>query len=189
MKQVIIPVMAFLLLGCGDEPLPKPKAALRLEYPTPEYSLVNLDIPFSFEKNNLAAPITKIKIDKANNDIGIDINYPALKGTIYLTYRNVDGNLNRLLKDAQNITQKHASKADEISEQVFDNASANTHGMFYEVGGNAASQSQFYLTDSTHHFLNGSLYFYAKPNFDSIYPAAVYLKNDIKHLMESVKWK
>ena len=61
--------------------------------------------------------------------------------------------------------------------------------MFYEVGGNAASQSQFYLTDSTEHFLTGSLYFYAKPNYDSILPAAKYLEKDIRHIMETVKWK
>jgi len=57
------------------------------------------------------------------------------------------------------------------------------------VIGNAASQYQFFLTDSIDHFLVGSLYFYAQPNFDSIYPAAVYLEKDIVHLMETLKWK
>ena len=61
--------------------------------------------------------------------------------------------------------------------------------MFYEVGGNAASQSQFYVTDSTKHFLAGSVYFYAKPNFDSILPAAEYIKNDMRSILESMKWK
>ena len=61
--------------------------------------------------------------------------------------------------------------------------------MFYEVGGNAASQSQFYVTDSINHFLTGSLYFYAKPNYDSIYPAAEYLKKDIRQLMETINGK
>ena len=61
--------------------------------------------------------------------------------------------------------------------------------MFYEVDGNAASQSQFYVTDSTKHFLTGSIYFNAKPNFDSIHPAAFYLKNDIRKIMETIRWK
>jgi gliding motility-associated lipoprotein GldD len=61
--------------------------------------------------------------------------------------------------------------------------------MFYEVGGNAASQSQFYVTDSINHFITGSLYFYAKPNYDSILPAANYLQKDIKRIMESLEWK
>ena len=61
--------------------------------------------------------------------------------------------------------------------------------MFYEVTGNAASQAQFYVTDSTSHFVTGSLYFYAKPNYDSIYPAANYLEKDIRRIMESMEWK
>ena len=62
------------------------------------------------------------------------------------------------------------------------------YGMYYEVIGDAASQAQFYLTDSVQHFLTGSLYFRAKPNYDSIYPSAVYIQNDIRVLMESLRW-
>lgn len=94
-----------------------------------------------------------------------------------------------MLKDAQGFTQEHTVKADEIAEQLYENKERKVYGMFYEVGGNAASQSQFYVTDSTSHFLTGSLYFYAKPNFDSILPAAKYLQKDIQHIMETVTWK
>ena len=80
-------------------------------------------------------------------------------------------------------------KADNILEQPFVNRDDRVYGMFYEVRGNAASQAQFYVTDSTEHFVTGSLYFYAKPNYDSIYPAAVYLQKDIRKIMETLKWK
>ena len=63
------------------------------------------------------------------------------------------------------------------------------HGVLFEVVGDAASQSQFFVTDSTQHFVTGSLYFYTKPNYDSIYPAAAYLKEDIGKIMETLKWK
>ena len=190
MKKLLIPILACMCLGCADDPIPKPKAYLRLEYPEATYKKVDLPLPFTFEKNTLADPITNLKVDEANNIYGIDINYPSLKGTIYLTYKSLqDKDLNALLKDAQNLTQKHVSKADEIVEQVYENKKHNVFGMFYEVGGNAASLSQFYVTDSINHFLNGSLYFYTKPNYDSIYPAAEYLKKDIRQLMESIKWK
>ena len=190
MKKLLIPVFASLILSCGEDTLPKPKAYLRLDYPKATYSKVNIDIPFSFEKNTLSEPIKSIKIDSKNRSYGLDINYPSLKGTIYLTYKPVvNNNLTSLLRDAQNLTQKHVSKADAIVEQVYENKEKRVFGMFYEVGGNAASQSQFYVTDSLNHFLNGSLYFYARPNFDSIYPAAEYLKKDIQHLIESIEWK
>jgi len=73
--------------------------------------------------------------------------------------------------------------------QPFLNSEKRVYGMFSEVGGNAATNSQFYLTDSTKHFLTGSMYFYAKPNFDSILPAASYIKEDIRRIMESFEWK
>ena len=189
MKRLIIPTLLFFCYACNDNSLPKPKAQLRLEYPTPIYKITNLDVPFTFEENTITKNITNIKVNNDSTAFGIDINYPALKGTIYLTYNKIDDNLLTLIKDAQNLTQKHTIKADEIIEQKFINENHHVFGMFYEVGGNAASQSQFYVTDSIQHFLNGSLYFYAKPNYDSIYPAAVYLKNDIKHIMETLQWK
>lgn len=190
-KYILLPLVASLFMACGNDPIPKPRAYLRLEYPQPEYKSVNVPLPFTFEKNSLAERIRTIKSDSTHNIYGIDIDYPSLKGTIYLTYKNVSSRkqLMDYIKDAQNLTQKHVIKADEISEQPYLNKDHKVFGMFYEIGGNAASQSQFYVTDSTKHFLNGSLYFYAKPNYDSILPAAVYLKNDIKHIMETLRWK
>ena len=52
-----------------------------------------------------------------------------------------------------------------------------------------ASQTQFFVTDSLHHFVTGSAYFKVKPNYDSILPAADYLQKDIRHIMESLRWK
>ncbi len=190
LKKITIPLIAAACISCGNDPLPKPKAMLRLEYQKPEYTKVDVLLPFTFDKNKFADKISKIKLDGVNNTSGVDINYPEMKGTIYLTYKKVTAqNLDTLLKDAQNLTQKHTIKADEIESIIYENPEKRVFGMFYEVGGNAASQSQFYVTDSINHFLSGSLYFYAKPNYDSIYPAADYLKNDIKHLMESIEWK
>jgi gliding motility-associated lipoprotein GldD len=61
--------------------------------------------------------------------------------------------------------------------------------MVYEVEGDAATPVQFYVTDNKQHFLRGAVYFSVKPNYDSILPAAHYLKKDVLVLMESLKWK
>ena len=53
----------------------------------------------------------------------------------------------------------------------------------------AASHAQFYLTDSTRHFLTGALYFNTKPNFDSLYPAIHYVRKDIRRIMETLRWQ
>lgn len=189
MKKIVLLVLIIVCVSCESEHTPKPRAFLRLEYPQPNFKVVKTSLPFSFEKNELANNLTDIKIARDNKSIGITITYPTLKGTIYLTYKQVtETNLEPYLLDAQNITQKHTQKADAITEQPYINDLNKVYGMFYEVGGDAASQSQFYVTDSTNHFVTGSLYFYAKPNYDSILPAAHYLKRDIQHLMETIKW-
>lgn len=189
MKRVILPLFCALLLSCNNEDtLPKPKAYLRLDYPSASYKKVKTPLPFSFEKNELSNQIKAIK--SSGTSKGINITYPSLKATIYLTYKTVkDGNLDSLLRDSQNLTQKHTIKADEIVYDFFENPAEKVYGMFYEIGGDAASQSQFYVTDSINHFLSGSLYFYVKPNYDSIYPASEYLKKDIKRIMETVSWE
>lgn len=168
--------------GCGEEVLPKPRAMLRLEYPERAYRLLESDCPFSFDYNDLA------RLEMADS-CNLILDYPPMKGSIYITYKRVNGNLNALLTDAQKLSYEHVVKADNILEQPFVNPESGMYGMFYEVSGDAASQSQFYATDSTRHFITGSLYFYAKPNYDSIYPAAVYLQNDIRRIMESLRWK
>ena len=189
-KVLAVAIIFLLCFSCGEDPIPKPKGFLRLDYPQAEYIETETDLPFTFEKNTLAQRIKKVKTDDKNLSFGLNIDYPSLKGTIYLTYIKVtEDNLVPLIRDSQNLTQEHTQKADAIEGDFYENKEHKVYGMFYEIGGNAASQSQFYVTDSVNHFLNGSLYFYAKPNYDSILPAADYLKKDIKHIMESLRWK
>ena len=171
-----------VLTGCKDDVLPKPKAMLRLEYPEATYKNPDIDCEYMFDQN-------KFSSIKENKDCSLVIDYPMMKGSIYLTYKKVDGNIRDLLIDAQKLTYEHVVKADNIAPKEYRNPTEKVYGMFYEVSGNAASQSQFYVTDSTDHFVTGSLYFYAKPNYDSILPAAIYLQNDIRRIMESLKWK
>lgn len=190
-KRLAFIMLAFLCFSCGEDHVPKPKGFLRLDYPKPQYQeTTDADLPFVFEKNTLAERVRKIKMKEMSGTYGVNIDYPSLKGTIYLTYIKVtEDNLIPLIRDSQNLTQEHTQKADAIEADLYENKDHQVYGMFYEVGGNAASQSQFYVTDSINHFLNGSLYFYAKPNYDSILPAADYLKKDIKHIMETLRWK
>ncbi|MCY2686262.1 gliding motility lipoprotein GldD [Salinimicrobium sp. TH3] len=186
MKKLIFLIFLGSLFSCGDEVQPKPNAYLSLDYPDAEYSTyLDENCPYSFEKNSIAT----VAPSRAGNECWVNIEYRDLKGTIFITYQPVRNNLDSLLTDAQKLPLQHTIKADAIEGSVYTNDFHNTYGMFYQVEGNAASQAQFYLTDSTRHFLTGSVYFEVQPNFDSILPAAAYLKEDIKHLMETVEWK
>jgi gliding motility-associated lipoprotein GldD len=179
---VLLLMVLFSVFGCKDDVLPKPSAYLRLDYPESRYVSFQNQCPFSFEMNSEA-------IIKGQNDCGFTISYPKMKATIYLTCKPVNNNINKLLRDAQKLTYEHVIKADNILEQPFLNPSKKVYGMFYRVDGNAATNSQFYATDSIKHFVTGSVYFYAKPNFDSIMPAASYVRDDMQRLMETLKWK
>lgn len=179
-------------MSCQQDYLPKPNAFLRLDYPKAQYQKANLPLPFTFETNALATQVEAKNLKLATKSYGVDLIYPSLKGTIFLTYKAVEGDKKKLeqyLQDAQKLTLEHTIKADEIPVFPYESKEQKVYGVFSQVKGNVASTAQFYVTDSVNHFLTGSLYFYAKPNYDSILPAAHYLQNDMKHLMESLKWQ
>ena len=99
------------------------------------------------------------------------LDYPTMKGSLFITYKDVNNDIGKLLTDAQRLSIEHSAKADGILPHPFVNEKDNVYGMFFE------------------HFVTGSLYFYTKPNYDSIYPAASYLQDDIKKFMESIRWE
>lgn len=192
MTKIFYLFLLVMVCSCGDHVVPKPNAYLRLEYPKAKYVESHGEAPFSFEVNQLATNISAKAIESTTESYGVTIEYPTLKGTIFLTYKSIENNPDNLvafLRDAQKFTTEHMIKADEIPLYPYENKEKKVYGVFSELKGDVASQAQFYVTDSINHFLTGSLYFYAKPNYDSILPAADYLGKDIKHIMETVKWK
>lgn len=183
-RNILFLIVILGLFSCETNTLPKPKGALRLEYPKSTYQVFSSEnCPFSFDINNLA----KVKLKTGSCDLNID--YPQMKATIYLSYKKVDNNITNLLRDAQKFTYEHTVKADNIASNRFVNDSTQVYGMFYQVYGNAASQAQFYATDSVTNFISGSVYFKAVPNYDSIQPASYYLEKDVRKIMESLQWK
>jgi len=96
--------------------------------------------------------------------------------------------LDSLLNDAFNLTNKHSIKASYIDDSVM-NISTNVHGEFFKVEGDVATANQFFLTDSTRNFLRGALYFDVTPNEDSLRPVNEFLVADMKHLINTFRWK
>lgn len=182
LQAFFVAISIILFASCGDEVVIKPAAKLRLQYAPPNYEVVKLNCPYSFEKNSNAAV-------ELGNNCNVNLEYSKMKATVYLTYQKVDNNIDALLADAQKLTYDHTIKANEIFEQPRVDSINKVYGMFYMINGDAATQSQFYITDSINHFITGALYFKSKPNFDSIFPAVVYLRDDIRRIMETVKWK
>jgi len=86
------------------------------------------------------------------------------------------------------MTYKHTTKATEIRDSLMKTPKGLT-GIFFQVGGNAATAKQFFVTDSVNHFLRGALYFDASPNSDSLEVVNNFLEQDMKHLINTLQWK
>jgi len=183
MKKHIVLLLSFIVFqSCGTEIAPKPKPYLTLQYSNPSYSKHNFNCPYSFEISNLAT--THLK-----DNCWLKIEYPHLKATLHITYRSVNNNLNEILTEIEKLTFEHTIKADNINAIPYENFEKKVFGKLYSVEGNVATNIQFRVTDSIKHVLAGALYFYAKPNYDSILPAVKYLEKDIIHLVETIEWK
>lgn len=173
------------MVSCGDEPsMPKPKGYFRITVPTHEYDTLPQALPYNFFKNKAG----KWEVNKRNPLWG-DIYYPTLRARIQITYKPVDNNIDTLLAESQKLAFKHTVKASGMREMVFENKASKSFGLLYEINGNAASPYQFFITDSTQHFIRGAVYFFSSPNADSLKPATEFIEQDVKTLMESVKWR
>ncbi len=188
-------IITIFATACQTSYTPKRPSYFRIEFPSDKSytTFSNTTCPYSFEYPTYGL------IQKDSTDIQeltqhpcwFNIIFPDYKAKIYLSYTAIDNSnpLDKLIKDSYKLTFKHTVKADYIDETLVKGKQANVSGILYDVGGNAASGVQFYITDSSKHFLRGSLYFYASPNADSIAPAVAYFRKDVEHIIESLKWK
>ena len=181
-KKIFIFGVLLFLFSCKSEVQPKPRAYLRLKYEKPNYKTIKTGSNFSFQHNTSA----QLKISKNKS---LQLIYPDMKATLYMNYNSVEESIDSLLTDAYQLPFKHISKAESIPEKIFINKEKKVYGTLFSVVGNAASQFQFFLTDSANHFLVGSVYFYARPNYDSLFPAIKFLEKDLFYLIETFEWK
>lgn len=184
-KTIYIFIVTFSLIlinSCGDDYTPKPHGYIRFDLPKHNYVEYKSDCPYEFEIGKYS---NVINLDKCWKNIYVK----PVKGTIHLTYMNVKNNLFQILEESHLMVYKHTVKADAITETPFFNRKKKVYGILYEIKGNAASNIQFIATDSVQHYLRGALYFRARPNKDSLAPLIKFMKADITHLIETLKWK
>jgi gliding motility-associated lipoprotein GldD len=185
----------FLAVACEETlSVPKPRAYPRVIYPEkaykpfeagycnftfdlPAYALVERDTLF-FEK-------------KPESDCWFNISVPQLDAKIYCSYYPVSGRarFDELVGDAFTMAQKHNLKANYIEEIPVHRPAARVHGVIFQIEGPAASSYQFFLTDSTRHFLRGALYFNTQARPDSLAPVVDFMKKDVNRLVETLEWQ
>lgn len=192
----ILSLLIFLSVfsGCRDVAVPRPRGHFRIDLPAHRYILFDpqkdkeANLPMSFEYPEYGH--LTFQGDHLRNTGWFNIEFPSYKAKIYLTYKDVHNDLERLLDQSYNLNVKnHVSKADAIKEQVYSNDEKRVFGILYDLKGNTASAVEFYVTDSLSHYLRGSLYFASAPNADSLAPVIDFFREDIMHLIETLKWK
>lgn len=185
-KNRILLLLLPLLVACNgnDSFTPKPHGYFRINLPEKEYTTLDINCPYTFEYNKNA------RWEQVRHQCWGDIYYPSIKARVQMTYKPVtENNLDTLLNDSRDLAFKHTVKADGIKEDLIAGKEENVYGILYQIRGEAASNLQFFATDSTNHYLRGVLYFYAEPNEDSLQPVNDYMYEEIVHLIETLKWQ
>ena len=167
---------------------PKPRGYFRIDFPKKEYAKLDSMNYYSFEYP-IYSTITHDYLSPQEKE-WINVEYPAHKGTIHISYKTVNNNLEDYLEDSYYMMTKHISRAMGIRDSVVINHDRKVYGLVYFLEGEGvASPMQFYLTDSINHFMRGSLYFNVKTNNDSLAPVIDFILDDVRHLIETVEWK
>ncbi|NND77396.1 MAG: gliding motility lipoprotein GldD [Flavobacteriales bacterium] len=185
MRNSIFILLILLFVSCDtEEYYPKKRGFIRPELPTKDYQLFDEDCPFSFEY-----PSYSVISIRPNTECWMDVVYPKLKCELHLTYKALNGNLREYLEQTHKLAYDHHFKASNIETERTSSAEKDVYGVSYFLEGDVASNTQFFLTDSTRHFVRGALYFRSKANPDSLAPYIDFVNEDIRKMVESFEWK
>jgi gliding motility-associated lipoprotein GldD len=187
-----ISVFVLFAFACNSPFIPKKKGYEKMTFPTHSYQTFKEEgYPYTFEYPVYAQIEHKVNYfgDNAQTKGWINIIIPSYNATVFVSYKPMlPHQLDTLVRDAYTFANNHNSKASAIEDSVF-TTKEGIHGVFFHIGGDVATNYQFFLTDSLHHFFRGALYFDTTPNEDSLAPANAFLFKDLTHLVNTFKWQ
>lgn len=183
--------LSFLLLlaSCSENYLPKPPGYNRIDLPEHSFERLGGELPYSLDFSKFSR-VEKDSFNLAEKE-WINLHYVDFGAKVHMTYKAIDGknvDFKTLSSDAFKLTAKHQQKAYGIQEAIMLTPEGYT-GVVAELEGEVPTQFQFFVTDSTKHFLRGALYFNTATKNDSLAPVIEYIKVDMAHLMNSVKFE
>jgi gliding motility-associated lipoprotein GldD len=189
MRKAFFPVLLLLALAsCEQNYLPKPQGYNRIDLPPHQFETLTEGYPYTLDYSK--SSIVEKDSFNLNEDTWINLNYVDFGAKVHLTYKKIDGknvDFKSLSEDAFKLTAKHQKKAYGIEEAILITPQGYA-GVVAELEGEVPTQFQFFVTDSTNHFLRGALYFNTAMKNDSLAPVIEYIKVDMAHLMNSVKF-
>lgn len=197
--------------ACNSTYTSKKKGYFKIDLPQRSYVLLNEPgLPYSFEYPAYAKIVTDSTYFDSNpeNPYWRNVDFPQFGARIFLSYKAIGGKalykvkmpngqykdslginyFEAMVNDAFNLTNKNEAVATSIKDSVFTTPNGIT-GVYFKVGGNAATARQFFMSDTTKNFIRGALYFDTTPNADSLKPVQDFLQADILHLIQTFRWK
>lgn len=195
----ILPIIILLCFIAGCQPgedqaySPKPRMYPYVDLPTPRYETVTdkSNCGFRFKKSVLSDVIDRKSFfdEELLNDCWFDLKYSDLNANVHFTYYPIgqEHSFDTLVNESFRMVYEHSAVASAINEEPF-YYDGQERGMVFSLKGPVASPFQFFLTDSTTHFLRAALYFNSRPNPDSIAPVLEYIKIDLDTLIKSLDW-
>jgi gliding motility-associated lipoprotein GldD len=188
----LVVLLAIAFSSCEPDAVytPRPRGYFRIEMPAKNYvKYDSAGVPYTFEIPDYSRMYRSSAPDAP--DTWRDLYFGEFKATLYLSYNEItsDSLFAQYINQSWEMTEAHHEMSQAMKDSLILRPEDNVYGTVIELGGNAASLLQFYLTDSTQHFIRGALYFYAVPNKDSLQPVLNYIKQDVFHLVETLKWR
>lgn len=212
MSKILIPFVFFaFLFSCNSPYVSKKRGYFNIELPTRTYQKFDSPgFPYSFEYPAYATIVKDSTYFENNpeNPYWINIDFPQFHGRIFLSYKAIGGHslykikqadgsykdslgineFDKMVNDAFSLTNKNNVVSNSINDSLI-STSDGIHGVFFKVGGNAATSKQFFLSDTIRNFIRGALYFDVTPNADSLKPVQDFLQVDMDHMINTFKWR
>jgi len=182
-----------LSTSCSSDYSPKPRGYFYIELPKPIYRDF---VRYPFFKCSISNQmiVKELKNEsqggKKNSEIGFNLNYPRLHAQIFCSYRKIIPSDFLVLSETDRRTiDILKQKAKGVTEAAYSHPEQKVYGQMYEIQGNPVSPIQFVISDSTHSYFKGILYFDTVLDRDSIAPVLAYITKDVQVMIESFQWK
>ncbi len=188
-------LVVIFLAACsgGATPSPKPRGYPRVDFPERNYVRFDssfCDFVFEYPDYMEVEPDTDFFGEAPAHPCWFNLYYPGFDSRVHMSYYPVgeEKSLSTLVNDAFELVDWHKKRANYIEEIRIERPGQRVYGFAFEIEGPAASGYQFFLTDSTAHFLRGALYFDTEARPDSLAPVTRFVETDIVHLLETFRW-
>lgn len=210
--RLCIPVIIIAaIVSCNSPYVSKKRAYFNIDLPKRGYQQFEREgFPYSFEYPVYSQILQDSTYFDSNpeNPYWINIDFPKFGARVFLSYKKIGGKalyrikqpdgtykdslginaFDKMVADAFTLTNKNDVVSNSIKDSLIHTPN-NISGVFFKVGGNAATAKQFFLSDTSNNFIRGALYFDVTPNADSLKPVQDFLQADLEHIINTFKWK